>query len=155
MAWIASYKVADRFFLFKSHVETECLLVFACSGRFSRCGLWRSGSRRFWWSVGRIRTAVWAWRVLVICVCLWVNAPHTSVSSVITVTDWCVSVWQEYIPTVFTPKRSSDGLHQDLMVQCERMDLPSLSYLPTEVRSEFKTYSNMKRASRVNLGRCL
>ncbi|RXN27132.1 yjeF N-terminal domain-containing 3-like isoform X1 [Labeo rohita] len=40
----------------------------------------------------------------------------------------------EYIPTVFTPKRSSDALHQDLMLQCERMDLPFLSYLPTEVQ---------------------
>lgn len=50
--------------------------------------------------------------------------------------DWriCVCVWQEYIPTVFSPKRSPDSLHQDLTVQCERMDLPFLSYLPTEVR---------------------
>ncbi|XP_026132119.1 yjeF N-terminal domain-containing protein 3-like [Carassius auratus] len=47
----------------------------------------------------------------------------------------------EYIPTVFTPKRSSDGLHQDLMVQCERMDLPSLSYLPTEVQLINEAYN--------------
>ncbi|ROL51489.1 YjeF N-terminal domain-containing protein 3 [Anabarilius grahami] len=40
----------------------------------------------------------------------------------------------EYIPTVFSPKRSPDSLHQDLTVQCERMDLPFLSYLPTEVQ---------------------
>ncbi|XP_043119323.1 yjeF N-terminal domain-containing 3-like isoform X1 [Puntigrus tetrazona] len=40
----------------------------------------------------------------------------------------------EYIPTVFIPKRSSDALHQDLILQCERMDLPFLSYLPTEVQ---------------------
>uniref|UniRef100_A0A8C2FAJ8 YjeF N-terminal domain-containing protein n=1 Tax=Cyprinus carpio TaxID=7962 RepID=A0A8C2FAJ8_CYPCA len=59
----------------------------------------------------------------------------------------------EYIPTVFTPKRSSDSLHQDLMVQCERMDLPFLSYLPTEVRSDFsEPNSDIKRASRGNLG---
>ncbi len=45
----------------------------------------------------------------------------------------CVCVCQEYIPTVFIPKHSSDALHQDLMLQCERMDLPFLSYLPTEV----------------------
>ncbi|XP_056089856.1 yjeF N-terminal domain-containing 3-like isoform X2 [Rhinichthys klamathensis goyatoka] len=38
----------------------------------------------------------------------------------------------DYIPTVFCPKRSSDRLHQDLTVQCERMDLPFLSYLPNE-----------------------
>ncbi|KAG5847864.1 yjeF N-terminal domain-containing protein 3-like [Anguilla anguilla] len=40
----------------------------------------------------------------------------------------------EYAPTIFYPKRSSDSLNQDLMVQCERMDIPSLSYLPTEVQ---------------------
>ncbi|XP_067309475.1 yjeF N-terminal domain-containing 3-like [Pseudorasbora parva] len=40
----------------------------------------------------------------------------------------------EYLPTVFCPKRSADRLHQDLTVQCERMDLPFLSYLPNEVQ---------------------
>lgn len=68
-------------------------------------------------------------------VCEWTHHTLHSVS-VITVTDGRVSVWQEYIPTVFTPKRSSDALHQDLMLQCERMDLPFLSYLPTEVRQQ-------------------
>ncbi|KAJ3599589.1 hypothetical protein NHX12_033545 [Muraenolepis orangiensis] len=41
---------------------------------------------------------------------------------------------QEYEPTIYYPKRSSDGLHQDFTVQCEKMDIPFLSYLPTEVQ---------------------
>ncbi|KAJ8357725.1 hypothetical protein SKAU_G00205190 [Synaphobranchus kaupii] len=40
----------------------------------------------------------------------------------------------EYAPTIFYPKRSPSPLHQDSMVQCERMDIPFLSYLPTEVQ---------------------
>ncbi|KAL7851193.1 hypothetical protein AOLI_G00215490 [Acnodon oligacanthus] len=40
----------------------------------------------------------------------------------------------EYMPTVFYPKRSAHSLHQDFTVQCERMDIPFLSYLPTEVQ---------------------
>ncbi|XP_016298444.1 yjeF N-terminal domain-containing protein 3-like isoform X2 [Sinocyclocheilus anshuiensis] len=47
----------------------------------------------------------------------------------------------EYIPTVFIPKRSSDALHQDLRLQCERMDLPFLSYLPTEVQLINEAYN--------------
>ncbi|KAM9461409.1 yjeF N-terminal domain-containing 3 [Clarias gariepinus] len=40
----------------------------------------------------------------------------------------------EYEPTIFYPKRSPDNLHQDLTIQCEKMDIPFLSYLPTEVQ---------------------
>ncbi|XP_062868978.1 yjeF N-terminal domain-containing 3 [Trichomycterus rosablanca] len=40
----------------------------------------------------------------------------------------------EYEPTIFYPKRSSDGLNQDFTTQCEKMDIPYLSYLPTEVQ---------------------
>lgn len=40
----------------------------------------------------------------------------------------------EYEPTIYHPKRSSQGLHQDFTVQCEKMDIPFLSYLPTEVQ---------------------
>ncbi|XP_036412674.1 yjeF N-terminal domain-containing protein 3-like [Colossoma macropomum] len=40
----------------------------------------------------------------------------------------------DYMPTVFYPKRSAHSLHQDFTVQCERMDIPFLSYLPTEVQ---------------------
>ncbi|XP_072560509.1 yjeF N-terminal domain-containing 3-like [Paramormyrops kingsleyae] len=39
-----------------------------------------------------------------------------------------------YEPTIFYPKRSSHPLHQDFTVQCEKMDIPFLSYLPTEVQ---------------------
>nr|XP_020039317.1 yjeF N-terminal domain-containing protein 3 isoform X2 [Castor canadensis] len=39
----------------------------------------------------------------------------------------------EYEPTIFYPTRSLDGLHRDLTTQCEKMDIPFLSYLPTEV----------------------
>ncbi|XP_036169220.1 yjeF N-terminal domain-containing protein 3 isoform X3 [Myotis myotis] len=38
----------------------------------------------------------------------------------------------EYEPTIFYPTRSLDPLHQDLTTQCEKMDIPFLSYLPTE-----------------------
>ncbi|XP_048650828.1 yjeF N-terminal domain-containing protein 3 isoform X5 [Marmota marmota marmota] len=38
----------------------------------------------------------------------------------------------EYEPTIFYPTRSLDLLHQDLTTQCEKMDIPFLSYLPTE-----------------------
>ncbi|XP_051990061.1 yjeF N-terminal domain-containing 3-like [Xyrauchen texanus] len=47
----------------------------------------------------------------------------------------------EYIPTVFYPKRSQDSLHQDFALQCERMDLPFLSYLPTEVQLINEAYN--------------
>ncbi|KAF7485434.1 Hypothetical predicted protein [Marmota monax] len=40
----------------------------------------------------------------------------------------------EYEPTIFYPTRSLDLLHQDLTTQCEKMDIPFLSYLPTEVQ---------------------
>ncbi|KAM8926686.1 yjeF N-terminal domain-containing protein 3 [Lycaon pictus] len=39
----------------------------------------------------------------------------------------------EYEPTIFYPTRSLDLLHRDLTTQCEKMDIPFLSYLPTEV----------------------
>uniref|UniRef100_A0A3P9HGE6 ApoA-I-binding protein 2 n=1 Tax=Oryzias latipes TaxID=8090 RepID=A0A3P9HGE6_ORYLA len=37
-------------------------------------------------------------------------------------------------PTVYHPKHSPHSLHQDFTVQCEKMDIPFLSYLPTEVQ---------------------
>ncbi|KAG7456716.1 hypothetical protein MATL_G00238830 [Megalops atlanticus] len=40
----------------------------------------------------------------------------------------------EYEPTIFYPKRSPHTVHQDFTVQCEKMDIPFLSYLPTEVQ---------------------
>uniref|UniRef100_A0A4W2DVD6 NADH:ubiquinone oxidoreductase subunit A13 n=1 Tax=Bos indicus x Bos taurus TaxID=30522 RepID=A0A4W2DVD6_BOBOX len=40
----------------------------------------------------------------------------------------------EYEPTIFYPTRSPDPLHRDLTTQCEKMDIPFLSYLPTEVQ---------------------
>ncbi|XP_006885920.1 PREDICTED: yjeF N-terminal domain-containing protein 3 [Elephantulus edwardii] len=40
----------------------------------------------------------------------------------------------EYEPTIFYPTRSMDQLHRDLTTQCEKMDIPFLSYLPTEVQ---------------------
>ncbi|KAF6307443.1 hypothetical protein mRhiFer1_018486 [Rhinolophus ferrumequinum] len=45
-----------------------------------------------------------------------------------------VAVTKEYEPTIFYPTRSLDPLHQDLTTQCEKMDIPFLSYLPTEVQ---------------------
>ncbi|KAM4706451.1 yjeF N-terminal domain-containing protein 3 [Discoglossus pictus] len=40
----------------------------------------------------------------------------------------------DYEPTIFYPKRSLDALYKDFTVQCEKMDIPFLSYLPTEVQ---------------------
>ncbi|KAM9685381.1 LOW QUALITY PROTEIN: yjeF N-terminal domain-containing protein 3 [Trichechus inunguis] len=41
----------------------------------------------------------------------------------------------EYEPTIFYPMRSLDPLlHRDLTTQCEKMDIPFLSYLPMEVQ---------------------
>ncbi|XP_067824738.1 yjeF N-terminal domain-containing 3 [Heptranchias perlo] len=40
----------------------------------------------------------------------------------------------EYEPTIFYPKRSCKSLFLDFTVQCEKMDIPFLSYLPTEVQ---------------------
>ncbi|EHA98456.1 YjeF protein 3, partial [Heterocephalus glaber] len=40
----------------------------------------------------------------------------------------------EYEPTIFYPTRSLDLLHRDLTTQCEKMDIPFLSYLPAEVQ---------------------
>ncbi|NXR25235.1 YJEN3 protein, partial [Cinclus mexicanus] len=39
----------------------------------------------------------------------------------------------DYEPTIFYPKRSPDPLFRDFTTQCERMDIPFLSYLPAEV----------------------
>ncbi|XP_066508256.1 yjeF N-terminal domain-containing 3-like isoform X2 [Hoplias malabaricus] len=47
----------------------------------------------------------------------------------------------EYMPTVFYPKRSSHSLQQDFTAQCERMDIPFLSYLPTEVQLINEAYN--------------
>ncbi|KAM8875684.1 yjeF N-terminal domain-containing 3 isoform 8-T8 [Spinachia spinachia] len=44
-----------------------------------------------------------------------------------------LAITKEYEPTIYHPQRSSQSLHQDFTVQCEKMDIPSLSYLPTEV----------------------
>lgn len=55
--------------------------------------------------------------------------------------SWCVFI-QDYIPTVFCPTRSRDALQQNLTVQCEKMDLPFLSYLPTEVTSHHLQRNN-------------
>ncbi|XP_034514030.1 yjeF N-terminal domain-containing protein 3 isoform X4 [Ailuropoda melanoleuca] len=46
----------------------------------------------------------------------------------------CCAPCQEYEPTIFYPTRSLDLLHRDLTTQCEKMDIPFLSYLPTEVQ---------------------
>ncbi|CAN8201430.1 unnamed protein product [Coccothraustes coccothraustes] len=40
----------------------------------------------------------------------------------------------DYEPTIFYPKRSPDPLHRDFTTQCEKMDIPFLSYLPAEVQ---------------------
>ncbi|KAL2096786.1 hypothetical protein ACEWY4_005993 [Coilia grayii] len=40
----------------------------------------------------------------------------------------------DYLPTVFYPKRSQQAVQQAFTVQCEKMDIPFLSYLPTEVQ---------------------
>ncbi|XP_076409158.1 yjeF N-terminal domain-containing protein 3 isoform X4 [Peromyscus maniculatus bairdii] len=40
----------------------------------------------------------------------------------------------EYQPSIFCPVRSADALHRDLTTQCEKMDIPFLSFLPAEVR---------------------
>ncbi|KAM6948184.1 yjeF N-terminal domain-containing 3-like [Aplochiton taeniatus] len=40
----------------------------------------------------------------------------------------------DYSPTVYYPKRSPLALHHDFRVQCERTDIPFLSYLPAEVQ---------------------
>ncbi|XP_040548793.1 yjeF N-terminal domain-containing protein 3 isoform X7 [Gallus gallus] len=45
-----------------------------------------------------------------------------------------VAVTKDYEPTIFYPKRSLDPLYRDFTTQCEKMDIPFLSYLPTEVQ---------------------
>ncbi|GAB1293225.1 YjeF N-terminal domain-containing protein 3 [Apodemus speciosus] len=40
----------------------------------------------------------------------------------------------EYQPSIFCPAHSADALHRDLTTQCEKMDIPFLSFLPAEVR---------------------
>ncbi|KAJ6655169.1 hypothetical protein lerEdw1_005647 [Lerista edwardsae] len=41
---------------------------------------------------------------------------------------------EEYEPTIFYPKRSPNPLYRDFTTQCEKMDIPFLSYLPAEVQ---------------------
>ncbi|ERE91172.1 cartilage intermediate layer protein 1 [Cricetulus griseus] len=38
----------------------------------------------------------------------------------------------DYQPSIFCPVRSADTLHRDLTTQCEKMDIPFLSFLPAE-----------------------
>ncbi|XP_072260694.1 yjeF N-terminal domain-containing protein 3 isoform X2 [Pyxicephalus adspersus] len=45
-----------------------------------------------------------------------------------------MAVTKDYEPTIFYPKRSLDNMYKDLTIQCEKMDIPFLSYLPTEVQ---------------------
>ncbi|NXU97358.1 YJEN3 protein, partial [Cettia cetti] len=40
----------------------------------------------------------------------------------------------DYEPSIFYPKRSPEPLHRDFTTQCEKMDIPFLSYLPAEVQ---------------------
>ncbi|MEE6487940.1 hypothetical protein FKM82_015088 [Ascaphus truei] len=40
----------------------------------------------------------------------------------------------DYEPTIFYPKKSLNALYKDFIIQCEKMDIPFLSYLPTEVQ---------------------
>uniref|UniRef100_A0A8C7MIV2 NADH dehydrogenase [ubiquinone] 1 alpha subcomplex subunit 13 n=1 Tax=Oncorhynchus kisutch TaxID=8019 RepID=A0A8C7MIV2_ONCKI len=40
----------------------------------------------------------------------------------------------DYMPTVYYPKRSTLALHRDFTVQCEKTDIPFLSFLPAEVQ---------------------
>ncbi|XP_044309368.1 yjeF N-terminal domain-containing protein 3 [Varanus komodoensis] len=40
----------------------------------------------------------------------------------------------EYEPTIFYPKPSSNPLYRDFITQCEKMDIPFLSYLPNEIQ---------------------
>ncbi|XP_035306904.1 yjeF N-terminal domain-containing protein 3 isoform X1, partial [Cricetulus griseus] len=40
----------------------------------------------------------------------------------------------DYQPSIFCPVRSADTLHRDLTTQCEKMDIPFLSFLPAEAR---------------------
>ncbi|KAF5911996.1 hypothetical protein HPG69_003269 [Diceros bicornis minor] len=46
----------------------------------------------------------------------------------------CARHLRDYEPTIFYPTRSLDPLHQGLTTQCEKMDIPFLSHLPTEVQ---------------------
>ncbi|XP_013923098.1 PREDICTED: yjeF N-terminal domain-containing protein 3 [Thamnophis sirtalis] len=41
----------------------------------------------------------------------------------------------EYEPTIFYPKKSSNPLYRDFTTQCEKIDIPFLSYLPAEVKA--------------------
>ncbi|KAM9480098.1 yjeF N-terminal domain-containing 3 isoform 2-T2 [Salvelinus alpinus] len=45
-----------------------------------------------------------------------------------------IAITKEYEPTIYYPKRTPNTIHQDFTVQCEKMDIPFLSYLPTEVQ---------------------
>ena len=39
---------------------------------------------------------------------------------------------QGYRPTIFYPKRAKKKLFEPLVAQCEKMDIPFLSYLPSD-----------------------
>ncbi|KAJ8306700.1 hypothetical protein KUTeg_015741, partial [Tegillarca granosa] len=46
-----------------------------------------------------------------------------------------------YKPTVFYPKRPNKPLFQNLSKQCERMDMPFLSYFPSEAHLITDSYN--------------
>ncbi|KAL5020007.1 hypothetical protein ScPMuIL_002899 [Solemya velum] len=46
-----------------------------------------------------------------------------------------------YRPSIFYPKRSNKPLFQNLMLQCERMDMPFLSFFPSEPQLINESYN--------------
>ncbi|XP_048415857.1 yjeF N-terminal domain-containing 3 isoform X2 [Stegostoma tigrinum] len=45
-----------------------------------------------------------------------------------------MAIAKNYEPTIYYPKRSCKPIFLDFTVQCEKMDIPFLSYLPAEVQ---------------------
>uniref|UniRef100_A0A8B9F416 YjeF N-terminal domain-containing protein n=1 Tax=Amazona collaria TaxID=241587 RepID=A0A8B9F416_9PSIT len=108
----------------------------SCHHRPSHCRRCRGSSPRCWWCAAQRRTGPSGWCVPGTSGSLWVSsspAPlHPQAMSVSISSP--LSATQDYEPTIFYPKRSPDPLYQDFTTQCEKMDIPFLSYLPTEVQ---------------------
>ncbi len=52
---------------------------------------------------------------------------------------WCL--FQGYKPTIFYPKKPNKQLFTNLVNQCEKMDIPFLSYLPSDANIVRDSYN--------------
>ena len=68
-----------------------------------------------------------------------INLPTNQLTDVLEIR---VCRWKGYRPTVFSPKPSTKHpVYMNLVTQCEKADIPSLMYLPSDAQLVADSYS--------------